>query len=233
MGSPVSRGYASLLLNDPIPSPWVLFGHLQQLQPRGGSWWYLLYSPFYSIYIFARTASWRSPIKEISAFSDSHNRRTTSNFPLNMEISVKEATLVAIIIESILYGWYLHRARFLHHWSSFSQGISSFLFAVTLWSLTYQRNPAEVARSMLVAACLLFILSTMVRSLVRSTTTPYLSTHSMLLSMQTTSGKVLFPRETQISSSRISAKIHSKTRCMSWRLSLVMLSLSAQFVSPV
>jgi len=177
MGSPVSRGYASLLLNDPIASPWVLFGHLQQLQPRGGSWWYLLYSPFYSIYIFARTASWRSPIKEISAFSDSHNRRTTSNFPLNMEISVKEATLVAIIIESILYGWYLHRARFLHHWSSFSQGISSFLFAVTLWSLTYQRNPAEVARSMLVAACLLFILSTMVRSLVRSTTTP-LSFHS-------------------------------------------------------
>lgn len=60
-----------------------------------------------------------------------------------MGISVTEAAIVAIIIESILYG------------------ISTFLFGITLWSLTYQRKSAEVSRIMLAAACLLFLLGTM------------------------------------------------------------------------
>ncbi|OAX40249.1 hypothetical protein K503DRAFT_798973 [Rhizopogon vinicolor AM-OR11-026] len=59
------------------------------------------------------------------------------------DISIKAAIILAIIIESILYG------------------ISTFLFGITLWSLTYQRNSAEVARLMIVAACLLFLLGTM------------------------------------------------------------------------
>ncbi|OJA12826.1 hypothetical protein AZE42_04237 [Rhizopogon vesiculosus] len=58
-------------------------------------------------------------------------------------ITVKAAVILAIIVESILYG------------------ISTFLFGITVWSLTYQRNPSEVSRLMLVAACLLFILGTM------------------------------------------------------------------------
>ncbi|OJA20168.1 hypothetical protein AZE42_08164 [Rhizopogon vesiculosus] len=60
-----------------------------------------------------------------------------------MGISVKAAVIVAIIIECILYG------------------VSIFLFGITLWSLTYQRKSTEVSRSMLVAACLLFLLGTM------------------------------------------------------------------------
>jgi len=51
---------------------------------------------------------------------------------------------------------------------SYWQGISTFLFGITLWSLTYQRNSVEVARLMIVAACLLFLLGTMVCSLVHS-----------------------------------------------------------------
>ncbi|KAF8837984.1 hypothetical protein BDN67DRAFT_908214 [Paxillus ammoniavirescens] len=60
-----------------------------------------------------------------------------------MSITVKEAAIVAIIIESILYG------------------LLTFVFGVTVWALTYQRTSAEIARTMLGAACLLFILGTM------------------------------------------------------------------------
>ncbi|OJA20171.1 hypothetical protein AZE42_08163 [Rhizopogon vesiculosus] len=60
-----------------------------------------------------------------------------------MAISVTEATILAIILECILYG------------------ISTFLFGITLWSLTYQRNFTGGFRPMLAVACLLFILSTM------------------------------------------------------------------------
>ncbi|OJA21635.1 hypothetical protein AZE42_10147 [Rhizopogon vesiculosus] len=60
-----------------------------------------------------------------------------------MGISVKESAIPAIIVECILYG------------------ISIFLFGITVWSLTYQRKSAEVSRSMLVTACLLFLLGTM------------------------------------------------------------------------
>ncbi|KAF8836806.1 hypothetical protein BDN67DRAFT_1014363 [Paxillus ammoniavirescens] len=60
-----------------------------------------------------------------------------------MAITVKEAVIVAIIIESILYGLF------------------TFLFGVTVWALTYQRTSAEIARLVLGAACLLFVLGTM------------------------------------------------------------------------
>ncbi|KIJ60579.1 hypothetical protein HYDPIDRAFT_32206 [Hydnomerulius pinastri MD-312] len=60
-----------------------------------------------------------------------------------MGITVKQAVLVSIIIESILYG------------------LLMFLFGVAVWALTYQRTSAEIARLMLGAACLLFILGTM------------------------------------------------------------------------
>jgi len=56
---------------------------------------------------------------------------------------MKASAILAIILESILYG------------------ISSFLFGIAVWSLTYQRKSAEVPRSMLAAACLLFLLSTL------------------------------------------------------------------------
>ncbi|OJA12827.1 hypothetical protein AZE42_04236 [Rhizopogon vesiculosus] len=59
------------------------------------------------------------------------------------DISIEAAIILAIIIESILYG------------------ISTFLFGITLWSLTYQRNSAEVSRLMIAATCLLFLLGTM------------------------------------------------------------------------
>ncbi|OAX36777.1 hypothetical protein K503DRAFT_772177 [Rhizopogon vinicolor AM-OR11-026] len=60
-----------------------------------------------------------------------------------MGISVTEATILAVVLECILYG------------------ISTFLFGITLWALTYQRKAAEVARPMLAAACLLFLMCTM------------------------------------------------------------------------
>ncbi|KAF8837979.1 hypothetical protein BDN67DRAFT_972184 [Paxillus ammoniavirescens] len=60
-----------------------------------------------------------------------------------MEITVKEAVIVAIIVESILYG------------------LLTFLFGVTVWALTYQRTSAKIPRLMLGAACLLFVLGTM------------------------------------------------------------------------
>ncbi|KAH7883382.1 hypothetical protein F5I97DRAFT_235937 [Phlebopus sp. FC_14] len=60
-----------------------------------------------------------------------------------MAITVKQAVLVSIIIESILYG------------------LLTFLFGVTIWVLTYQRTYAEISRVMLGAACLLFVLGTM------------------------------------------------------------------------
>ncbi|OJA13761.1 hypothetical protein AZE42_01554 [Rhizopogon vesiculosus] len=45
--------------------------------------------------------------------------------------------------------------------SSFSPGISTFLFGITLWALTYQRKSRDVARPMLAAACLLFLMGTL------------------------------------------------------------------------
>ncbi|KAF8837554.1 hypothetical protein BDN67DRAFT_972826 [Paxillus ammoniavirescens] len=60
-----------------------------------------------------------------------------------MGFTLNEAMLVAIIVESILYGLLI------------------FLFGVTLWALTYQRKSAEISCLMLGAACLLFILGTM------------------------------------------------------------------------
>ncbi|OAX31372.1 hypothetical protein K503DRAFT_727879 [Rhizopogon vinicolor AM-OR11-026] len=60
-----------------------------------------------------------------------------------MGISLKGATILSIIIESILYG------------------ISIFLFGITLWSLTYQRKSSEISRIMVTAACMLLLLSTL------------------------------------------------------------------------
>ncbi|KAF8837981.1 hypothetical protein BDN67DRAFT_972187 [Paxillus ammoniavirescens] len=60
-----------------------------------------------------------------------------------MAITVKEAVIVAMIIESVLYG------------------LLMFVFGVTVWALTYQRTPVEIPRLMLGVTCLLFILGTM------------------------------------------------------------------------
>lgn len=150
-------------------------------------------------------------------------------------ISVKESALVAIIIESFLYGRYAHCSPFAPLKILCRQGISTFLFGITVWSLIYQRNSAQVAYSMLIAACLLFFLSTMVRSLVYSMIlkAAYLSTHSTLSSVPITCGKALFPHRTQPRSSRISAKLRLNMHYTSWRLSLAMQSLSVQSVAPV
>lgn len=59
-------------------------------------------------------------------------------------------------------------ALFLWTLSSFWPGVSTFLFGITLWALTYQRNWAEVARLMVAAACLLFLMGTMVCPFVKS-----------------------------------------------------------------
>ena len=80
-----------------------------------------------------------------------------------MGISVTAATLLSIIVEGILYGQYLQSALPVdRQWCLLYTGFSTFLFAITLWALTYQRKAAEVAHPMFAAACLLFIMSTMV-----------------------------------------------------------------------
>ncbi|OAX36778.1 hypothetical protein K503DRAFT_277646 [Rhizopogon vinicolor AM-OR11-026] len=60
-----------------------------------------------------------------------------------MAISMQASAILAIILECILYG------------------ISTFLFGITLWALTYQRKSRDVARPMLAAACLLFLMGTL------------------------------------------------------------------------
>ncbi|KIJ09556.1 hypothetical protein PAXINDRAFT_17343 [Paxillus involutus ATCC 200175] len=60
-----------------------------------------------------------------------------------MMITVKEAVIVSIIVESVLYG------------------VLTFLFGVAVWALTYQRTSAEIVRLVLGAAFLLFVLGTM------------------------------------------------------------------------
>jgi hypothetical protein len=82
-----------------------------------------------------------------------------------MAITVKEAAIVAIIIESILYGKSFRGDSGVERYddTSFRSGVLTFVFGVTVWALTYQRASAEIARTMLGAACLLFILGTMVR----------------------------------------------------------------------
>jgi uncharacterized membrane protein len=83
-----------------------------------------------------------------------------------MEITAKEAAIVAIIVETILYGKPFRANSRVERYddASFRSGLLIFLFGVTVWALTHQRTSTKISRLMLGAACLLFLLGTMVRT---------------------------------------------------------------------
>jgi hypothetical protein len=141
------------------------------------------------------------------------------NLPPDMMITVKEAVIVSIIVESVLYGKSFRADSRVERSdnTSFRSGVLTFLFGVAVWALTYQRTSAEIVRLVLGAAFLLFVLGTMVRTehLYREFQHGSISrrTPSTSSSMPITSGRALLLQETPVHSSKTPRRIPSRTYC--------------------